>query len=301
MRTFGQNHKQSQKPVSVSPARSDTTAQRLRQPADIILHLQRTIGNQAVQRILQNDAAGLKAGLVATSSSCVGRDLSPTPLHTAIQTKLSINKPGDEFEQEADRVSEEVMRMSGTQVQRACACGAECPKCQNQPERLQAKSIESGDVGEATAPPVVDEVLRSSGQPLDATTRMFMEPRFRRDFSQVRVHTDARAAESATAIGARAYTNGYHVAFGAGQFQPETEQGRRLLAHELTHVVQQTQAPGFSEVSRSQQPPAIQRDDPEEEVEEQPSAQEEADDLKRRCERLDSREVLGYSLESRES
>jgi hypothetical protein len=81
--------------------------------------------------------------------------------------------------------------------------------------------------------------LRSSGQPLDASTRAFMESRFQHDFSTVRVHTDARAAESAQAVNALAYTVGQDVVFGAGQFAPATRTGQKLLAHELTHVVQQ--------------------------------------------------------------
>ncbi len=88
-------------------------------------------------------------------------------------------------------------------------------------------------------PPIVHEVLHSPGQPLDAETRAFFQPRFGHDFSDVRVHTDAKAVESAQAINALAYTLGQNVVFGAGQYSPESREGRRLLAHELTHVVQQ--------------------------------------------------------------
>jgi hypothetical protein len=93
--------------------------------------------------------------------------------------------------------------------------------------------------GEIDVPPVVSEVLSSAGRPLDAGTRAFMEPRFGHDFSRVRVHAGARAAESARAVGAAAYTVGERVVFGAGRYAPETEAGGRLLAHELAHVVQQ--------------------------------------------------------------
>ena len=92
-------------------------------------------------------------------------------------------------------------------------------------------------------PPIVDEVLNSPGQPLDSATSAFMESRFGHDFSQVRVHTDSYAARSAKAIDARAYTVGRNIVFGAGQFQPATQRGRKLLAHELTHVVQQRRLP----------------------------------------------------------
>ena len=91
----------------------------------------------------------------------------------------------------------------------------------------------------SAAPPIVHDVLRSPGQPLDPATRAFFEPRFGHDFSRVRVHTDAKAAESAWAVNALAYTVGRDVAFGLAQYAPQTGAGRKLLAHELTHVVQQ--------------------------------------------------------------
>ncbi len=94
--------------------------------------------------------------------------------------------------------------------------------------------------GTSTIPPLVQVALRSVGQPLDASTRAFMEPRLGHDFSKVRVHTDAQAAESASAVNALAYTVGRNIAFAAGQYAPGTPAGRRLLAHELTHVVQQS-------------------------------------------------------------
>ena len=127
------------------------------------------------------------------------------------------------------------------QLQRKCACGqhtiagGECDACGKQ--RLQRRS--AGQAEPAQVPPLVHEVLRSPGQPLDTDTRAFMEPRFGHDFSHVRVHTDARAAESARAVNALAYTVGRDVIFAAGQYMPGVSAGRGLLAHELTHVVQQ--------------------------------------------------------------
>ncbi|MGA7180810.1 MAG: DUF4157 domain-containing protein [Thiobacillaceae bacterium] len=87
------------------------------------------------------------------------------------------------------------------------------------------------------------EVLRSPGQPLAPQTRVFLEPRFGLDFSRVQVHMDGHAARSAHAIDALAYTVGHHVVFGTGQYAPDTPRGQRLLAHELTHVAQQRDAP----------------------------------------------------------
>jgi hypothetical protein len=91
----------------------------------------------------------------------------------------------------------------------------------------------------ALAPPIVQSVLRRSGSPLDTATRGFFEPRFGRDFSDVRVHTDATAAQSADAVGARAYTVGRNVVFANGQYNPHSTAGRHLLAHEVSHTIQQ--------------------------------------------------------------
>ena len=132
----------------------------------------------------------------------------------------------------------------GGLLQRKCACGqhtvagGECEECRKKREdTLQRAAVSAAPVN--GVPPIVHDVLSSSGQPLDAGTRAFMEPRFGFDFSRVRVHTDARAAESAQAVNALAYTVGHNVVFGTGQYVPGTSSGRRLLAHELTHVVQQ--------------------------------------------------------------
>ena len=90
-----------------------------------------------------------------------------------------------------------------------------------------------------SAPSLVSEVLRSAGQPLDNETRAFMEPRFGHDFSRVRVYTDGTAARSAQSVNALAYTVGQRVVFDAGQYSPQTNEGRRLIAHELAHTLQQ--------------------------------------------------------------
>jgi Domain of unknown function (DUF4157) len=120
-------------------------------------------------------------------------------------------------------------------LQRSCGCGGSCGSCQE--KRLQRSPLHA--TGRETAPPIVHEVLRSSGAPLDGATRSSMESRFGHDFSSVRVHSDARAAASAQAVGARAYTVGDSIAFGAGRYAPHTRSGEQLLAHELAHTVQQ--------------------------------------------------------------
>ncbi|HEX4610558.1 MAG TPA: DUF4157 domain-containing protein, partial [Urbifossiella sp.] len=163
-----------------------------------------------------------------------------------LQPKLTVNAPGDPYEQEANRVAAQVMRMPEPSVQRQCACGSkaggECEECQKAgrgavPKNVPRVAAGLGAVGEA--PASVQDVLNTPGQPLDTTTRGFFEPRFGRDLSSVRVHTDPAAADSAAAVQARAYTVGPHITFADGQFAPVTGAGRALLAHELTHVIQQ--------------------------------------------------------------
>ena len=128
---------------------------------------------------------------------------------------------------------------SGTMLRR-CACGGaggaggECTDCGK--KRLQRSA--AGRAPEF-APPIVHEVLRSSGEPLDLATRAYFEPRFGHDFSKVRIHADSRANDSARSVNARAYTVGSQIAFAEGIYRPVTASGRKLLAHELTHVVQQ--------------------------------------------------------------
>jgi hypothetical protein len=137
-----------------------------------------------------------------------GHDFSRIPAH-------------DRYEQEADRVAEKVMG--------GCSCSGTCAGCVSR----------VGGHSERLVPPIVHEVLSTSGWALDPPARIFMESRLGHDFSAVRVHSDATAALSARAVGAHAYTVGHHVVFDAGRYAPSTADGRRLLAHELTHTIQQ--------------------------------------------------------------
>jgi LysM repeat protein len=179
-----------------------------------------------------------------------------------LQPKLTIGPVRDRYEREADEVADRVMRMSTPvaaytsrlapdvrdQLPRAYA------RCEEEDAKLLRKEAGSSpDV----VPPIVHEVLRSPGRPLDVATRAFMEPRFGHDFSQVRIHADAKAAESARAVNALAYTVGRDVVFGAARYEPGTEAGRRLLAHELAHVVQQ--GGGQSDQARAQRGGAAQQ------------------------------------------
>jgi hypothetical protein len=193
------------------------------------------------------------------------RPIEPHSLPWPIQATLAVGAVNDPLEREADRVAEQVASRresvflssstTAPYVQRKCkACADEeaqggghaCESCANErdgaeKETLSRKAAGRSNASEGTAAPAaVREVLRSPGQPLDAGTRAFFEPRFGYDFSRVRVHSDAAAAASAQSVDALAFTVGRNVVFGPGQFAPNTAQGQRLLAHELTHVVQQS-------------------------------------------------------------
>jgi hypothetical protein len=187
------------------------------------------------------DAATVTTGDHAAGAG--GHDFAQVSLlgraEPSVQTKLTVGPAGDEFEQEADRVAEQVMR-APEPGKDDCSCGGTCNDCQGKSaKRVQAKPLEADGPDAGAAPPIVQEALAGSGAPLDSATRAFMEPRFGHDFSQVRVHTDPLASSSAGAVSARAYTVGADIVFREGQYSPATDDGRRLLAHELTHVVQQ--------------------------------------------------------------
>jgi Domain of unknown function (DUF4157) len=134
-------------------------------------------------------------------------------------------------------------RAPSSLLQRKCECGgsagfeSDCEDCKK--KKPQRRAVAPGP---AASPPIVHEVLRSPGRPLDPEARAFFEPRFHHDFSKVRVHTDEKAARSARDVHALAYTVGSSVVFAAGQYLPSTQAGQRLLAHELAHVIQQSES-----------------------------------------------------------
>jgi len=195
----------------------------------------------------------------------------------ALQPKLTVSRPDDVYEQEAERVADEVMRMpeptAGTpncsaangaaRVQRRCSsCAEELAHDPGQEEPIATEPLRLGatlqremspddgtlvrrkpdqDAEPQVGPQIEADInaLAGRGRPLPEAIRSFMEPRFDADFSAVRVHTDARAGELARGVSAQAFAVGRDIVFGAGHYAPETAGGRRLLAHELVHVVQQ--------------------------------------------------------------
>lgn len=187
------------------------------------------------------------AAEVRTLRRCACGGGCPTCRAAALRPRLVINTPGDTFEREADAAAEAVMSArsvttsTASPALRRCACGGSCPSCQREQEE-ELHREEAGGGGAGLAPPLVHDVLAAPGRPLPTPARAFMERRFGADFSGVRVHDDARAAESARAVDAHAYTVGRDVVFAAGRYAPGTAGGDRLLAHELAHVVQE--APG---------------------------------------------------------
>lgn len=221
--------------------------------------------------------ARMQSGILQRKCDCGG---SPGPTGECtdcrrkrslrFQPKLRVSQPDDRYEREADRVAEQVMFMA--------ALGAPEAALQTQPLRgrvtpvLQRQTMpeEEGGMLQACATRgAVSEVtasiasaiaaLQGNGQRLPASERSFFEPRFGHDFSRIRIHTDARAAWVAEAVNALAFTVGPHVVFGAGQYAPDSLGGRRLLAHELTHTVQQGWASPHRPDSRSMQPPSVTR------------------------------------------
>jgi len=178
----------------------------------------------------------------------------------AASTGLRIGTRNDSFGREADRAANGVMAgetppwslsriAMGTPLQRKCACGGsgECDAC-GEERKVQKKPqlsalADAQTRSTASLPAAVRTGVESAGRPLDTKTRRDMEQRFGVDFSQVRIHSGAQAAESARAVDALAYTTGRDIVFGSGKFEPHTSAGRKLLAHELAHVVQQRAAP----------------------------------------------------------
>ncbi len=160
-----------------------------------------------------------------------------------IQPKLTINNPNDAYEQEADAMADKVMRMEQPGVQlkplSITAVQRKCEHCEEEEKQMQRKEKEGEEIGADDNLENYVSSLSSSGQPLPNEVRNFYEPRFGYDFSNVKVHTGSVASKSAQSINALAYTSGNNIVFNDGQYSPNTDSRRRLLAHELSHTLQQ--------------------------------------------------------------
>ena len=203
------------------------------------LQLQQQAGNQAVQQLLREGV---------------------------IRAKLTISQPGDLEEQEADATADHIMRshVGADAAATPCSCGTDeegmCAQCRQKAAGISRKATHSGPA--ISSHPLLASMSRSSGHPLDGAARAFFEPRFGRDFSNVRIHTDASASDSAHSIQAHAFTAGSEIFFGAGQYSPHTDSGRMLLAHELTHVVQQDSRPSGVLHRQTKAPQGVEAEDP---------------------------------------
>ena len=162
-----------------------------------------------------------------------------------LQAKLELGAVNDPLEQEADRIAEQIMHTAGSDVfptDGPAQVSRKCANCEDEESEQIQRKPSGTEVGPGPVSDSIRALLSSPGQPLDAATRAFFEPRFRHDFSKVRVHAGNAAQQSAQELNAKAYTAGHDIVFGAGSFAPDTSAGKRLLAHELTHVVQQSRS-----------------------------------------------------------
>jgi len=172
-----------------------------------------------------------------------GHDLSKLN----VLPKLTVNKPGDVYEQEADRVAEQVMRMpEAGLVQPSLFCDQVKPNIMKGLNYVPAASpvLQARETSDSTHELTSDlelqlHTIRGGGQPLPSSARDFFEPRFGYNLNQVRIHTDERSASIASSVHARAFTLGSDIVFASGQYAPGTTAGKSLLAHELVHVAQQ--------------------------------------------------------------
>lgn len=162
---------------------------------------------------------------------------------TFFQPKLTVNEPGDVYEQQADAMADRVMRMPApvdaffstaqNALQRKCA------HCEEEEKQVQRKETNKQQTSAGTGLEDYVSSIGNSGQNLPAESKQFFEPRFGYDFSNVKIHTGEAAAKSAQSVNALAYTTGNNIVFDSGRYAPQTDAGKKLLAHELTHVVQQ--------------------------------------------------------------
>jgi Domain of unknown function (DUF4157) len=240
----------------LSLARSSTRILGPNHHANPILHLQRATGNQTKLTINKpgderEQVADVREEMKSDPTSpsvapALSFDFTRIPVTAPpIQRKPTISSPGDAFEREADDVADKVMRMvEPTPISSApAAIQRKCAECEAEEKKtIQTKPTPSAHTGAALDAGAAVRAAEQGGGPLPREVRSYFEPRFGHDFSRVRVHADSDAADGARAVRARAYTVGRDIVFGSGEYAPATIGGKRLLAHELTHVVQQESA-----------------------------------------------------------
>lgn len=230
---------------------------------DSIHFLQRHLGNDYLQATAEERrAVGSRSFCNAATREGAGR---------TIQAKLTVNQPGDKYEQEAERVADLMIRTPELPVQRRPELEDEAAdeavqttpvsvqitslgKRQVEPKKEDAIQTKKDRIWTSTFTPELEtriNAIQGRGHPLPDSLRAFFEPRFGQDFSRVRVHSNQGGAEMARALDAKAFTTGWNIVFGSGQYSPGTPTGHKLLAHELTHIVQQSKHAESSQHSGS--------------------------------------------------
>lgn len=184
--------------------------------------------------------------MAIAARACTRAEVMPlaTPPRPQLQAKLRVGAVSDPLEHEADRVADAVIagRLVGTVSHAAAGLSQrKCAACEAEEEKnIRRKSVGSGESSRAEQlASGAGSAVAAGGMPLSPSGRAYFEPRFGRDLSDIRIHTHEKAARAASGINARAYTLGRDIAFAPGEFQPQTDSGRHLMAHELAHVMQQ--------------------------------------------------------------
>lgn len=172
------------------------------------------------------------------------------------QPKLAVNQPGDVYEQEADAVADHIMH-TGIEIGVNTPAGAipggiqrKCEHCEEEEKSMQRKEDNHHSTQVSAGNEAYINSLNGKGNPLSAAEKNFFEPRMGYDLSGVRLHTGGEAAASAKDVNALAYTHGNNIVFGQEQYQPGTNAGTRLMAHELTHTIQQKGGSGLQRLQR---------------------------------------------------
>jgi hypothetical protein len=220
MRSLAQKQNQPDKPSALRSAQSNTVRLGPLHHADSVVHLQRTIGNQPLQGLPRTDTEDSKIESIGTKSRCLGHNfgrISTLPrIATAIQEKLTTNRPGDEYEREADSVGRDFSRV------------------RVYPSAPKQSAADDGGIRLARA----ERGVSGPSIHLPAGPRALLEAQFGSRFEDVRLHTGPHAIDAARQLGVAAYTLGRDVAFGYGFYAAHTGRGLHLLSHELTHVIQ---------------------------------------------------------------
>lgn len=231
------NLRQSQTKDTKANSKSQTSSG-VKSDRDPVEDIQSTIGNRAFGKLLHNEPTSLQLGSNLPRKHLSFKGLSHELGNNLVQTKLNINEPGDKYEQEADRVASQVVQ----QINNSVSKSDQSETIQGQNLMRQSVSSPGTVTGGMAATPHLETAIKQEqgqGQPISEDIREPLEQSFGADFSRVRVHTNDQSDKLNRSIQSRAFTTGQDIFFKRGAYQPGSRQGKELIAHELTHVVQQ--------------------------------------------------------------